>query len=313
MHRLVGPHEADRARRGEQLRLQACVGRASGSPWRTRGATLCPGSASTAVTVPSCGARTTIRCRAAFSADLLRQRGEVALDLALARALRAAAARGVRPASAANLAPVGGALALERDQLRLDAEQLLGLACDLRVGDEVLGAERLELRQRLLGELLALALQGLLLGQGPSSRCIASIRGRALRQAGGFELRLLGAKLPRRLSWRAFRLDAPPPGCRRRALDSPTARTNKHIALPDLLALAGCASTTVAACGGDQADHARSGARKPVTRALRVYSPVQGRQRRGRRRSRQKPVATRQRDGTGQLDRPSHACRLLVE
>ena len=63
--------------------------------------------------MPSCGARTTMRCRAAFSADCCASDGEVALDLALGRAgaQRQLAALGLQRG---DLAQVGGTLALER-------------------------------------------------------------------------------------------------------------------------------------------------------------------------------------------------------
>ena len=195
-------------------------------------ATLCPASATTADIVPSCGARTTIRCRAAFSADCC-------ATTARSRSISPWAARAAQrqlPAlglQRGDLAQVGGALPLERDQLRLDAEQLLGLGAHLGVGDVVVGAERLVLRQRLLGELLALALQGLFLGERAElalHRLDPTVEG---GEAGGLELAPAGP------SCRAGSAGGRPgstrrrPGCRRRCWTGrPPARTGRRPAAP---------------------------------------------------------------------------------
>ena len=225
MHGLVG--RGGSRSRSTARRAGPAGGRrpGSGSPWRRRRRRSArPRRPPRTPCRPAARARRSALPGGVFR-RLLRHQGEVAFDLALGgpSAQRQFAALGLQ---CRDLAQMGGALPLERDQLRLDAEQLLGLGAHLGVGDVVLGTERPVLRQRLLGELLALALQGLLLGQRPSSRCIASIRrsSAARRAASSSDC---WADVPRRLCCLAVRLDSTAVWVSPERLDWPTSRTNR--------------------------------------------------------------------------------------
>ena len=167
-HRLVGPHEADRARRREQLRLQTRVGRDQARQGASRGDAL-PGLGDDRRHRAVLGRAHDDPLLGGVLSGLLRDHGEVTLDLALsgARAQRQLAPLGLQRD---DVAQVSRPLALERDELRLDAQQLLGPGAHLGVGNEVLCLERLELRQRFLGELLALASAAPVLRPGGRAR-----------------------------------------------------------------------------------------------------------------------------------------------
>ena len=98
-------------------------------------------------------------------------------------------------------------------------------------------------------------------------------------------------------------------GYRRREARLAHVQNEQHVALPHRWPSRACASTTVAACGATRRMTPRSGTRKPVTRALRVYSPgpekAADSDHDAQNETRQQPTG----NGTGQLDGAEPAWR----
>jgi hypothetical protein len=207
---------------------------------------------------------------------------------------------------------MGGALPLERDQLRLDAEQLLGFGAHLGVGDVVLGTERPVLRQRLLGELLALALQGLLLGQRSELALHRFDPAVERRQASGFELGLLGGRAAQAL------LSGGQAGFDRGLGVAGEAglahvQNEQRVALPHQLAFAGVGFDDGRVLRGDEADDASIRRQEAGNARLAgvLTGPEKGEDQdgNGQNETRRDP----QGDGTGQLDGPEPRLSVAVE
>ena len=270
--RTAGPAEGSRWRPMGQTGAPAGGHRpgtklASAAP----GDTLCPGSASTAPTVPSCGARTTIRCRASFSADSLRQRCE---------------SRSISPWPPRAPQRQPTAFALERREIARQGAarwRSRALACarrptglrswlNLRGRDEVFVAQRLQPRQRLLRQQPALPLQRLLASTCAGSRCILDPGGRSAPRPACSGSDAAVARIRAGCLGGASGCDAPA-AHRRHGAGLAERQHEQHVALRGPSGPRHACARQRSPRGDTRRIHAAIGHQQPRTRALRVYSP----------------------------------------
>ena len=215
-HRLVRPHEADRARRRIEMGLQLeSAGTRLASA--TAGVTVCPGCASTAAD-HAVGGRVHHEADAGLAlGGLLRQLGPLAFDARPAAPARARAVRAARASSARDLALVRGGFGRSSAcNCACRPSSSSCLVCTCAGGDEVVAAQRFQPRQRSSASVRRCCATAPRRSSWPRSRRMSARRRSSAAAWVCGQQRLLRRGCPARLRSRSRRLRCTRPGCRRR-------------------------------------------------------------------------------------------------